>query len=256
MARDSVTLALSGEVTSSLFAQATHHFDGLIRALSTDIAEGYAFEWLVDEAPPGGTATTLRGEPRAEQDVDRIDRVVRAYTTVGHALQVREPIGYSEKVVKEAHGLAALLNGRIKAIRFETGYADATILSQSVEHAKMQPLQSFGAIEGRVQTATSRRRLQFVLYDALYDRGVNCYLNDDPEAEEMVRGVWGRRAIVEGIISRDPISGRPLAIRRITDVRVLDDVEPGTYRRARAILPYDPTIPTPEERIRQVRDAR
>jgi len=114
-------------------------------------------------------------------------------------------------------------------------------------------LGAYGAVEGRVQTVTSRRGLRFTLYDSLYDHAVSCYLGE--KQEELMRGVWGRRAVVEGWISRDPISGRPVAIRRIFNVTVLPDVAPGSYEKARGALPYDPADVAPEERVRQVRDA-
>lgn len=53
-------------------------------------------------------------------------------------------------------------------------------------------ISAYSAIEGVVQTLTSRRGLRFTLFDSLHDQAVSCYLEDGQE--ELMRGVWGRRA--------------------------------------------------------------
>ena len=112
---------------------------------------------------------------------------------------------------------------------------------------------SFGAIEGVVQTLSSRRGLRFTLYDSAYDKAVSCYLEQG--REDMMRNVWGRRAVIEGRVTRDPETGRPLSIRRVAAVEVVPDYPPGSYRLARGIIPLRPDDPSPEEAIRRVRDA-
>ncbi len=158
MANNTVTLNLSGTVPAPLYAQAIQHFSGLVGALTTDVVRRNAFEWFVDEDDRGSTTTTLVAEPKEQEDVARIEHVVSAYATVGRALQYREDIPYSEKVVKEAEGIASVLNGRIVAVRFETAEADATIVSPAADKSVPGAYHNaYGAIEGRVQTVTSRR---------------------------------------------------------------------------------------------------
>jgi len=262
MPDDSVTLGLSGEVPSSLFARAMQHFDKLIQALTTELAKQDAFDWILDDLQFGSATVTIRAEAKRGEDLDRIDRVVRAYTDIGRKLERDEPLLYSEKVIKEAQGIVSLLNGHITAVRFETAETEATIISPLTERLpKRTYMRAYDAIEGRVQTLTNRKGLRFALYDSFYDHAVSCYLVAGQE--ELMRDVWDRRAIVEGWVSRDPFSGRPVAIRRITDIKVLDDVRPGSYREARGALSGERAQLPPEERIRrarrmagQVRDAR
>ena len=90
-------------------------------------------------------------------------------------------------------------------------------------------------MEGRIETVTRRKGLRFTLYDSLDDKAVSCYLEDGQE--KLMRGAWGRRALVEGWVSRDPATGRPLTIRRVSHVELLPDVESGGYRRARGVVP-------------------
>jgi hypothetical protein len=112
---------------------------------------------------------------------------------------------------------------------------------------------AFGAIEGRVETLRSRSRLSFTLYDSLDDQAVTCYLR--PEQQELVRDAWNRRVVVEGWIKRDSTTGRPVEINQIERITILPEVVPGSYRRARAILPALPGAEAPEVVIRRLRDA-
>jgi hypothetical protein len=112
---------------------------------------------------------------------------------------------------------------------------------------------SLGAIEGRIQTLSNRKGLRFVVFDILNDRAVSCYLSEGQE--DRMREIWGKRAIVEGEISREKETGRPLAIRHITDIKVLEEIGRGGYLRARAIAPRKLGAPLAEVIIRQLRDA-
>jgi hypothetical protein len=71
-----------------------------------------------------------------------------------------------------------------------------------------------------------------------------------------MREMWDKLATVEGRVARDPMSGRPLAVRRITNVTRLVEGAPQDYLNARAVLPLGPNDPWPEEAIRRVRDGR
>jgi hypothetical protein len=110
-----------------------------------------------------------------------------------------------------------------------------------------------GAVEGRAQAISSRHGLHFTLYDLLWDRAVSCYLVDGHEA--IMRNVWGRRAVVEGWITRDPLSGHPQTIRQVTRVTPLPDLPTDDYRRARGACPPHEGAPLPEVIIRHLRDA-
>lgn len=107
----------------------------------------------------------------------------------------------------------------------------AAVVSPSASVEAQRYLQAYGAIEGRVQTLTSHGGLRFVLYDALFGKAVYCYL--EAGNEELMRGAWDRRAVVEGWVSRDPTTGRPVSVRRVSVVNLLDDLERGSYRKAR-----------------------
>lgn len=102
-----------------------------------------------------------------------------------------------------------------------------------------------------MQTLSSRGGLRFTLYDLLHDKAVSCYLAEG--YEEIMRDLWGKIATVEGLVTRDPLSGRPLAVRQITTVTPKPDL-PISYRDARGAAPSLTGL-LPEHPIRRLRDA-
>ena len=259
MATDTITLILEGDIPLESFAKAIKDFSSLIVALTNE--EGGDIEWTIEDLQPGSTLATVRG--RSPQP-ERVERVVRNYARVGKALQRNQSVSHSLKVARPAQALGRLVGEKVKTIRFETPEEEAVISKRpssrrtlTVEDTMTVPEPqiesapgSFGAVEGEVQTLSKRHGLRFTLYDSLNDRAVSCYLQ--PGQEESMRDVWGKHAIIEGWISRDPTDGRPLAVRHVSDITPI--LEEGDYTQARGILPLKPGDELPEVRIRQLRD--
>jgi len=250
VANDTVTLAVSGEVSLDQFASVVRDFSALIDGLSKDVAGDEQPDWIVEYLDAGSATLTFVGEA---QDEKIVERVVRAYATVGRNLAEDAPIPFSANVERAARKSTGVLDGRITAVRFETPEETATVVSPSVKADSQKLLHAYGAVEGRIQTLTSRGGLRFVLYDSVFGKPVYCYLQ--PGGEEMMRGAWDKRAVVEGWVSREPITGRPVSIRKVSSVRLLEEVVPGSYLRARAAMPATDHDPPPEDRIRTLRDA-
>ncbi len=258
MAEDTLTLALNGDVLFTQFADTMQHLNRLIVTLTDDIAgKKTAISWTLDSLAFGSCVATARGAPQEQDDPQSVRRVVGAYTQIGRALKNDEPIPYSRTAVREAQSIKKVLTGEhgVDSIQFETAEETTSIVRAGVNVLPLPAyISAYGAVEGRVQTLTTRRGLRFVLYDALFDRPVSCYL--DEGQQDRMRDIWGRRAIIEGWVSRDPVSGRPVAIRRISNnITVLADVVPGQYEQARGILASSQSETSAEDRIRLVRDA-
>lgn len=258
MAGDTVTLALQGDdVSLEHFADAVGRFSRLIAALSKQ-ANAPHIRWEIEDLEVGSTTTTARAAALNGHQPEQVDRVVSAYLEVGRALQHHQTIPYPPPVKVEALGLAGLLEFGVQAVRFETAEADA-IVREPATQQKLPPTvieearPTYGAVTGRVQTLSSRSRLRFTLYDRLYDKPVSCYLAEGSESQ--MRNAWDRVATVEGLVSRDPPTGRPLAVRQIRNIELLEEAEPTGYQRARGALPRHPDKPRAEHRIRQLRDA-
>jgi hypothetical protein len=253
---DTVTLALQGNVSLSEFSAAVTRFNALIDALAADShAEDVA--WQIDALDYSSAITTARGIPLNGGDPQRIDRIVHAYNEVGEALEEGVTIPFPQSVQKEAQGIAELLkeSSEIEAVRFETAESDA-IIREPVATPDTTPAAkreaAYGSVTGRVQTLSSRNSLRFVVYDHIHDRAVSCYLVEGRES--MMRQMWDRVATVEGWVSRDPVTGRPLTVRQVSEVTPLAEVGPADYMKARGALPRNADDPSPETQIRRLRD--
>jgi len=249
MPATTMTLALDGEVPLDLFARAVESWHDLVSALTEEVDHA-GIRWIVDELESGSAIATIRGEAT---DLAAVERVVVAYDAVGEALERGADVPGSARARKAARGITAVLNGKITSIRFETPNRESFISSTVGKPPRAVLLRSKGAIEGRVQTLSSRHALRFTLYDSVYDHAVTCYLQEG--REEIMRDTWNRRAIVEGMVSRDPVTGRPVSVRQVENVTPIAEVEPGGFRRARGALKTRPDDPLPEEMIRRLRDA-
>ena len=248
MLNNTMTLALSGDVPFDSFAKAMSSFNSLVSALGTEHDAGGDIQWFVDALEKSSALATIRGESTKPE---KVEAVVTGYTQIATALEARGPMPtYRARTLRHAHDIVALLNHDVVSVRFETATEDHIVSSPPfVGVAPLQP--AYGAVEGRVQTLSNRQSLRFTLFDSFHDRAVSCYMVEGHE--ETMRGAWDKRAVVEGMITRDPSTGRPLAVRHVTSVRTLPDEE-ADYREARGAIPYVAASPTPEELIRRLRD--
>lgn len=202
MAETTLTIALNGEVPLDLFADAMTHSKGLVQALTDEISPNVDVVWLIEDLVSGSAQATVRAE---SSEPEAIEPIPHAFLAVGTALPEGRSVPYSPKVAQEAHGLAHILNGKVTSIRFETRDDDATLSSVTNRRTGPRYVSSYGAVEGRVQTLSSRNSLRFTLYDAFHDRAVSCYLQEG--RQDMMRDAWDKRAIVEGWA----VETRPLA---------------------------------------------
>lgn len=253
---DTVTLALEGTVSLSEFSTAVAHFHRLVAAL-TEEAKVEDVTWQIDALDYSSAITTARGVSENGTHPERIDQVVRSYLEVGQALEERATIPFPPKVKNEANSIAKLLSGpKVEAVRFETAEAEAIVQAaprRKEPQAEAPRRGAYGSVTGRIQTLTSRNALRFTLYDHIHDRAVSCYLVEGRQA--MMREMWDRIATVEGWVTRDPRTGRPLTVRRVSRVTALHEAEPQDYMKARGAQPLDDGEPMPEDKIRRLRDA-
>ncbi|MDX6690175.1 MAG: hypothetical protein QOG15_1632 [Solirubrobacteraceae bacterium] len=255
MALDTVTLALEGDaVTLEQFARAVEGFAHLVRLLSND-AKAPGLGWEIADLEYSSAITTARVAALNGYEPGQVEHVVRAYLEIGQSLQRGHTIPYGEKIREQADAIVRVLDEGVRAVRFETAEADATIVvaSDAGKTAALEPTSAYGAVTGRIQTLSSRSRLRFTLYDKRHDRPVSCYLVDG--SEDLMRDAWDRMASVEGVVTRDAITGRPLSVRKIRNVELLHEGHPSDYRAARAAIPRRTDVPRAEVRIRRSRDA-
>jgi hypothetical protein len=256
MTRDTLTLALNGDISLADFSKAIQQFFNLLCALHDDVAKESSIEWLVENLEAGSAIATIRGIGQEESDEQAIEHVIEAYLDVGYSIQRETTPNYSKPVQTAAKKLTSLINGRIKSVRFETPERDVEIFSspqmESIPIAKW-PDGSLGAVRGRVQSMSNRGQLRFTLYDLVDDRAISCYLL--PGSETIMRQAWGKVAMVEGYVRRDPVSGYPTTVRGVKEIRIVHEGRPGDYRQAIGAAPGFLGDTLPEEVIRRARDA-
>ena len=246
MLNNTMTVALNGEIPFKAFAKAVASFSRLVEALSSELDAADGVEWFVDDLEKSSAIATMRGESKTP---DKVAKVVAGFMQVGRAIEAGAPVPFSKAVARYGLALTEVLGQRVTSVRFETAEEDITILARPSRADRIQP--AFGAIEGRIQTLTNRNTLRFTLYDTLYDRAVSCYLVEDQE--DIIREAWGRKAIVEGLVTRDADTGRPTTIRGVSKIHPVSDA-PGSYLDARGIMPVPDGTPLPEDIIRRLRD--
>lgn len=249
MAGESVTLALNGEVPIDQFATAIHHWAAMLAKLSQHINPGTRSEWIIEDLQPGSATTTARGEA---DDPAILRPVMQAYAAIGRDLQVGREPAYPPDIRQHARAIIRQIGANITSVRFETPDEDVTIGGHGeVTEAPIQ-YRAFGAVGGRVQTVSSWRRLGFTLYDSIFDRGVSCYLQ--AAQQHLIADKWDKRVLVEGVVSRDPESGRPVAIRDIAKIVLIGEDERGDYRDAAGLFPLEPGEESGTVVLRRIRD--
>ena len=257
MAKDTLTLALNGDVSLEDFSKAIQQFFNLVSSLHDDVAKGSSIEWFIENLEAGSAIATVKGIGEEESDAQAIEQVVDAYLDVGQAIQKESPLNYSKPVQKAAKKLASIINGRVKSVRFETNEADVEIFASPtvLEHIPIArlPEGSLGAVRGRIQSMSNRGQLRFTLYDMIDDRAISCYLL--PGSEAIMREAWGKVAMVEGYVRRDPESGYATTVRRVKDIKIIHEGKLGDYRQAIGAAPGFLGDTLPEEIIRRARDA-
>lgn len=268
MPDNTVTLVLDGEVPLQEFSKAIVGFSELVKALSVEA--GAALDWVIQDLQMSSALASVIAIGKQA----KIEAVITSYETVAQALEENTEIPYSEPVRVAAKRIVSIEDYRIKAVRFETAKRESTVRIDPIQAGDVQmvsaaPPQSksfasklsaraaipaYGAIQGRIQTLTSRGALRFTLYDLLYDKAVSCYLAE--EKRELIRDLWGSLAIVEGFVSRDPITGRLLSIRQVSEITPVKEPESRfDYQQAQGIAPSMTGL-SPEEAIRRIRDAQ
>lgn len=250
MGGNTLTLALDGEITSAQFAKAMTNLDKLVRAITAGVGANKDVEWVIDDLQKSSAIATLRA---VTDSPEKAEQAIQVYEQVGQALSDGLPSPFSKRIDDSARALVGVLGGGITSIKFETARHDVLITSAPSAPAARAISDAYGAVEGRIQTLTNRTSLRFTLYDTLHDKGVSCYL--DEGQEERMRGLWGKMAVVEGLVSRSPASGRPLTIRSIMRIERTPEEPEGDYTRAIGVISIPEGAPMPEEVIRRMRDA-
>lgn len=249
--RNSVALKLNGVILVEHFAEAIGGFSDLVRALSKEVAGPAKVDWHIKELSTGSAEATLEGISETE---DVVMQVVDAYQDVGGALAHNAPLAYSPEVVSAAFRIVGVLKNDVASVVFITANQREEISDLPTESKReIKRLTSMGTIVGVAESLLRHPGLRLSLRDDLFEKIVDCYLSSD--YEELMRKVWGKRVAVTGLIERHPLTGRPVEIRQVSWLEIIEDTQPGGYKLAAGALSWKPGDEPAEVTIRRIRDA-
>lgn len=248
MARNTLGLKLEGSLTFPSFHRASGYFLALVKALAAEIAAGQQVTWPLADLQIGSALIAITAET-TQPEVG--ERIVHAYASVGNALAFETPIPYSPSVNRHAMALSQMINGEVTALAFTTALGDVEVTRPVSTASQRKKVYSWGAIDGRLETLTSHRRLAFTLYEHHFGTPVTCTAHKDQE--ELMVKYWQKYVRVSGLIVRNGTNGLPLEIQQISDVRELYTSDPDSYTKAAGLLNLQGEAP--EDLIRRLRDA-
>jgi hypothetical protein len=188
---------------------------------------------------------------------EHVERVTASYLEVARALKQHQDLPFPKPVQGPALKLASMTADGVEALLFQTAEEDVLVTEPAngslFKLSTTKPTSPrLGEVTGRIQTVSSRSKLRFTIYDRFYDKAVSCYLTEGSEG--MMRNAWDRIARVQGLISRDPTTGRPMSVRQIDRIEILPESDPNGFKRARGAVPRRGRDRA-EHRIRRIRDA-
>ncbi len=246
MDKDTLTIELAGDISLEIFSKAVNDFYSLVRQLSEEVVGPNKIRWEIAKLEGGSAATTIRGQSSEIKDVEK---VVYAYTIIGQALEMDRAIPFSKEVVDSTYSLISVLNGDVTAVNFVTDYASTTLVEPIFKEPQAGIDYSLGVIKGRV-SAIWIKPLKLAVTDALFNRVVYCFL--EAEDRSIARDVWGKMVEVQGFIRRDSETGRPIDVRRVSKVRLVEKSDPKSYRLAKGIIPWKVGTESAEQIVRRL----
>ena len=227
---EELTLRIEGAlVTPEDFKKAVHAFVELLVNVTADTSKGEKKPQWNMSVRQGSSVLVARAVPDLETRRAAREAVKRVKSGVAKIEKgrfdfadlppraiyaVRDLASLPAKINQIGITSVTIGNGTGKRLPVTSKSAD--FLNKNIGTQKT----SIGSIEGKLSTITERGKFQFVVYDALSDRGVNCFVPADKNKE--AHAAFGRRVNVFGTVQYDK-DGRPLSIQ-VKTIRLLRDL--------------------------------
>ena len=247
MAFDELTLIIKGDISLEAFVQGIQVLQKLLGNVTQEISEKNSVAWGLGGLKGGSAEVTVRGVSDNREDVEK---TIVAVESIATCLSEHRVIPYPDYIARQAARLTHLINGQIHEISIKIGEKETRLTERiNIEDYKSRTY-SYDAIRGTIDTLLRHDSLRFGLYDSLFGKAVTCYASSSQEEE--LRQAWGKTVVVSGLVGRNSNTGRPVDIRNIREITILEDVPPGSYENARGILNLGDK--SPEVIIRELRD--
>jgi hypothetical protein len=239
--KDCLTLDLEGNLPLEKFERAVVAFFDLIKEVTKEaLRENQQIRWTVTVR--AGSAI-LNAIPHYAEDVaPQAREILYAVPSGIKAIEkgAKEAPKYFNReairAVKKLGSLQGLKPTDITAVKIRSVSEKAVVTPKSVVVADSLiggQRQSYGAIEGKMQTITDRDGFRFVVYDSLYDHRVDCFF--DEELMDKALANFRKRVRVSGLVQYDR-AGEPVSIK-VDDIYVFrPNSELPSVREMRGIL--------------------
>lgn len=210
------------------FKRAVQAFVDLLVSVTDEISCGAKKPLWNMSVREGSTVFVARAVTDVETRKVARETIKRMKTGVGKAERGRfDTHDFPQKAlyaVRELASLPAKVNRvGISTVALENGGKPLPLTSKAADFLKKNlgaQRSAIGSIEGKLSTISERGTFQFVVYDALADRGINCFIPQEKFRE--AHAAFGRRVSVFGTIQYDR-DGKALSIK-VDAIRVLRDL--------------------------------
>lgn len=225
--QNSITLDFDGPVvTPDTFRRLVSAFVDLLMAV-TDKAAGTGKKTVWDMTVSTGSRLFVARAVADHKTTATTQRVIKALPSGLNKLEKGTdvpPAYFDQRALRAARELAQIPKQRkLTYVRFHAeGVPDIPVSQHSADTAirLLGQHQALGSVEGKLRTLSDKGALQFVVFDDLYDNGVNCFMNE--ELMEQAKDAFRKRVAVTGMVQYDQ-EGRPVSIR-VDTIKVFKDV--------------------------------
>jgi hypothetical protein len=221
--KDCLTLDLKGKLPLEKFEKALVAFFDLIKEVTkAALKEKQKILWTITVRSGSATVNAI---PHYEENVSAQAREILHAVPSGikaleHGAKTMPPLftRAAVRAVKTLGSVQDLRGDDVTSVRIRSLSAKALVTPKSATAAEALitgQRQSYGSIEGRLQTITERGGFRFVVYDSLYDHRVDCFIDEDLMAQAVAS--FGKRVRVSGLVQYDHF-GDPVSIKVDEDI--------------------------------------
>jgi hypothetical protein len=222
---NSITLDFDGPlITPDTFRRLVSAFVDLLSAV-TDKAAGTGKKTVWNMTVSTGSRLFIARAVADRKTTATTQRVIRAIPDGLKKLEKGTaviPAYFDQRALRAARELASIPKQRkLTYVQFRTEGPTISLGQRSADTAikLLRQHQALGSVEGKLQTISERGSLQFVVFDSLYDNGVNCFMSE--ELMEQAKDAFRKRVSVTGMVQYDQES-RPVSIR-VDTIKVFRD---------------------------------
>ena len=232
--QNSIILKLQGErITSDKLKVGIGAFYGFVNEIASQIyGVKNPIKWIV-RVKEG--SIILVNEPDLLENLD-IQKQDKVFDFIQKGINVLEkeaqyPPFFNDKALEYLQNLATLPsdsgNGldSIDITIDDKKHTLTPIIAANVDRILGVYSKALGSIEGRLQTISERGSTKFIVYDALTDKGIFCYITG--ELIEDALNAFGKRVYIYGMINNDN-RGNPRSIK-VEEMKIFNEKIPTAF---------------------------